>query len=238
MEFKDVSFSYRDDHLVLRNVRFTIEPGEMVALVGATGAGKTTVMSLLGRYYDPTSGSIELDGVDIRTLDKRALRRRIGTVLQDVFLFSRSVRDNIRLGDPAIDDALVEEAARRVRADSFIRRLEGGYSHVLAERGGTLSAGEKQLLAFARAIAHSPDILVLDEATANVDTQTEALIQDALEELFADRTSLVIAHRLSTVRRADRILVFHKGEVREEGTHAELLNKGGIYFRLHQLEYR
>jgi ATP-binding cassette, subfamily B, multidrug efflux pump len=238
IDFKDVSFAYKGDDLVLRNVTFSVNPGEMVAIVGATGAGKSTVISLLSRLYDPSSGRIEVDGVDVREYPKRELRKRIAVVLQDVFLFSRSIRDNIRLGDRGISDASVEECARWVNADCFVLKLENGFDHVLKERGATLSAGERQLLAFARAIAHEPDFLVLDEATASVDTATEVLIQDALEKLFKNRTSIVVAHRLSTVRRANRILVFHKGELREEGTHAELLRKEGIYFRLHQLQYR
>lgn len=238
VEFKNVWFAYRGEDFVLRDISFKVKPGEMVAIVGATGAGKSTVMNLLTRQYDVQRGTIEVNGVDVVQYDKQELRRRISIVPQDVFLFSRSVRENIRLGDADIRDEFLEECARRVNADGFIRALEGGYDHVLTERGGTLSAGEKQLLAFARAIAHSPEILVLDEATANVDTKTEQLIQEALEELFRGRTSLVIAHRLSTVRRADRILVFHKGEIRELGSHTELLKRGGIYHRLHQLQYR
>jgi ABC-type multidrug transport system fused ATPase/permease subunit len=179
-----------------------------------------------------------VDGADTREHGKRELRRRIGMVLQDAFLFSRSIRDNIRLGDAAISDARVEESARHVNAERFITRLDGGYDHLLKERGGTLSAGEKQLLAFGRALAHDPDFLVLDEATANIDTATEVLIQDALAKLLGGRTSIVIAHRLSTIRRANRIIVLHKGEIREAGTHAELLRKEGIYYRLHQLQYK
>jgi ABC-type multidrug transport system fused ATPase/permease subunit len=192
----------------------------------------------MSRFYDPQRGRIEIDGRDLRAHDKRQLRRRIGIVLQDVFLFSRSVRDNIRLGTIEIPDSRVEECARLVNADRFIRRLPGGYEQTLAERGGSLSVGEKQLLAFARALAHDPDFLVLDEATAHVDTETEILIQDAIGKLLMNRTSIVIAHRLSTVRRADKIVVLHKGEVREVGTHAELLASRGIYYRLHELQYR
>lgn len=236
--FRNVWFAYRDEEFVLKDVTFEVAPRELVAIVGATGAGKTTVISLLGRYYDPQRGAVEVDGVDARELDPRELRRRIGTVPQDVFLFSRSVRENIRLGAPWVSDEDVERAARITNAHEFISRLEGGYDHVLGERGATLSAGERQLLAFARAIARSPDFLVLDEATANVDSQTEARIQDALEKLLADRTAIVIAHRLSTIRRARRILVLHKGELREEGAHEELLRRGGIYARLYELEYR
>jgi len=237
VELKNVWFAYKDEEYVLKDVSLTVEPGETVAIVGATGAGKSTIMSLLGRFYDPSRGAVEVDGVDVREQDKAALRRRIGIVLQDVFLFSRSIRENIRLGDPAITDAWIEECARHVNADRYIRRLPGGYEHVLKERGATLSSGERQLLAFARALAHCPEILVLDEATSHVDTETETLIQDALGKLLEGRTSIVIAHRLSTVRRADKIIVLHKGEVRETGTHAELLKRGGIYFRLHQLQY-
>ena len=238
VEFKNVWFAYRDGEHVLKDVSFTVEPGETMALVGATGSGKSTIINLMSRFYDPDRGVIEIDGVDVREYDKAELRRRIAVVLQDVFLFSRSIRENIRLGTKSITDSKIEECARYVNADQFIQRLEGGYDHVLKERGATLSAGERQLLAFARALAHDPDFLVLDEATANVDTETETLIQDALEKLLRDRTSIVIAHRLSTIRRASRILVLHKGEIREMGTHAELLRKGGIYQKLHQLQYR
>lgn len=236
VEFKHVWFAYKDDEYVLKDVSFVVEPGQKVALVGATGAGKSTIMSLMSRFYDPQRGVVEIDGIDVREHDKAALRRRVGVVLQDVFLFSRSIRDNIRLGETDLTGERIEECARQVNADGFIRSREGGYDHVLKERGGTLSVGEKQLLAFARAIAHDPEILVLDEATASVDTETENLIQDALEKLLQDRTSIVIAHRLSTIRGADRIVVLHKGEVREMGTHAELLRQGGIYHRLHQLQ--
>jgi ATP-binding cassette subfamily B protein len=238
VEFKNVWFAYQDEEYVLKDVSFTVAPGEMVAIVGATGAGKSTIISLLSRFYDPQRGTVEVDGSDVREHEKSELRRRIGVVLQDVFLFSRSVRDNIRLGDQSIGDARIEEVARTVNADRFITRLERGYDQILSERGGTLSVGERQLLAFARALAHDPDILVLDEATAHVDTETEVLIQDGIEKLLRGRTSIVIAHRLSTVRRARRIIVLHKGEVREVGSHAELLARGGIYARLHELQYR
>jgi len=237
-EFKNVWFAYKDEEFVLRDVSLTAEPGEAVAIVGATGAGKSTIINLMSRFYDPQRGSIEINGIDAREYDKRELRQRIGVVLQDVFLFARTIRDNIRLGDTDIADARVEECARYVNADGFIRRLEGGYDHILTERGGTLSVGEKQLLAFARALAHDPDFLVLDEATAHVDTETERLIQDALAKLLQNRTSVVIAHRLSTIRRANRIVVVHKGEVREVGSHSELLKKNGIYSRLHKLQYK
>jgi ABC-type multidrug transport system fused ATPase/permease subunit len=238
VEFRNVWFAYQGEEFVLKDVSFAVEPGKTVAIVGATGGGKSTIINLMSRFYDPQRGTIEIDGVDVRFYEKQALRRRIGVVLQDVFLFSRSIRDNIRLGETEISPERVEECARVVNADHFIRRLGAGYDQVLTERGGSLSVGEKQLLAFARALVHTPDFLVLDEATAHVDTETERLIQDALGKLFQGRTSIVIAHRLSTVRRADRIIVLHKGEIREEGTHSELIGRRGIYWRLHELEYR
>lgn len=237
VEFRHVWFSYRDDERVLRDVDFTVEPGEIVAIVGATGSGKSTIISLMSRLYDPQEGAILIDGVDIRRYETRDLRRRIGVVLQDVFLFSRSIADNIRLGKAAISDDDVRDAIARVNAGRFVERLEDGQEHVLSERGGSLSVGEKQLLAFARVLAHDPDILVLDEATAHVDTETEVLIQDALARILEGRTSVIIAHRLSTIRRAHRIIVLHKGKIREMGQHADLLKKGGIYARLHELQY-
>ncbi|MBI4604152.1 MAG: ABC transporter ATP-binding protein [Planctomycetes bacterium] len=238
VELKDVWFAYAGGEHVLKGVSFAVEPGETVAIVGATGAGKSTIASLLSRLYEPQRGSVELDGIDVREHDPRDLRRRVSIVLQDVFLFSRSIRDNIRLGDGHIPDARVEECARHVNAEPFILRLPGGFGHVLKERGATLSSGERQLLAFARALVHDPDLLVLDEATAHVDTETEVLIQDALAKLLRGRTSIVIAHRLSTLRRANRIIVLHKGEIREMGTHAELFERRGIYHKLHQLQYK
>ncbi len=223
---------------VLRDVSFVVEPGQTVAIVGATGAGKSTIINLMSRFYDPQRGAIRIDGVDVREYRKRELRRRISVVLQDVFLFSRTIRENILLGSSEISNDELRSCARHVNADRFIERLPADYDEVLAERGRTLSVGEKQLLVFARALIQDPDILVLDEATAHIDSETEALIQDALAKLLENRTSIVIAHRLSTIRRADKIIVLHKGEVREEGRHEDLVARGGIYQRLHELQYR
>jgi ATP-binding cassette, subfamily B, multidrug efflux pump len=233
--FEHVWFAYRGEEWVLRDVSLRVAPGEHVAIVGATGAGKTTLMKLLTRLYDVQRGRILVDGVDVRDWDRTLLRRRVAIVLQDVFLFTGSVESNVTLGRPDIDRGAVEAAARTVNADGFIRRL-GGWDAPVRERGSNLSGGQRQLLAFARALAHAPQILVLDEATSSVDAETEWLIQDALAKLLAGRTALVIAHRLSTVEHADRILVFHKGELREVGTHGELLVRGGIYARLHRLQ--
>jgi len=235
--FEDLSFAYHDDDYVLRDFDVRIAPGETVAIVGATGAGKSTIISLLNRFYDPQKGRVSVDGKDIRDYDLHAYRGRLATVLQDPFIFSRSALENIRLGNPAIDAAAAREAARRVEADRFLQLLPDGYSTTLQERGVTLSMGERQLLSFARALAHDPDILVLDEATAHIDTETEKRIERALAQLLKGRTSIIIAHRLSTIQRADRILVLHKGVLREQGTHRELLAEKGIYYRLHQLQF-
>jgi ATP-binding cassette subfamily B protein len=237
IEFRGVWFAYHGEEHVLRDISLLVEPGERVAIVGATGAGKTSIISLLTRLYEPQRGSILLDGRDIREFAQGDLRRRIAVVLQEVFLFSGTVRENISLGNPEITPAMVEEAARRVRADRFIRRLPQSYDTEVGERGGILSVGQKQLLSFARALAHDPPVLVLDEATSSVDSETEALIQEALEVLFADRTSIVIAHRLSTIQGSDRIITLHKGKIRESGTHQELLNRSGIYSKLFRLQY-
>lgn len=238
IEFQNVWFAYNEDDWVLKDVSFRIEPGETCAFVGATGAGKTSIISLIGRMYEISCGRILIDGVDIRSIPRHELRSHIGVVQQDVFLFTGNIKSNIRLGDSGITDDRVREAAGFVNADRFIDKLPGGYSAHVRERGATLSAGERQLLAFARALARDPAILVLDEATASIDTETEALIQDALAKLVRGRTTLVVAHRLSTIQNADKIIVIHKGRVREIGTHQELLAKRGIYYQLYLLQYR
>lgn len=235
--FEHVWFAYKGEDWVLRDVSFTVEPGEQIAIVGATGAGKTTISKLLNRFYDVQQGAILVDGVDVRQWDLHALRRQIGVVLQDVFLFVGDIATNITLGRKDIVHADLEHAARHVNADRFIRQLPRGYAEPLRERGSNLSAGQRQLLSFARALAYNPAILVLDEATSNVDPETEFLIQDALAKLMAGRTTLVIAHRLSTIQNADRILVMHKGQLREVGTHQELIERRGIYWRLYRLQY-
>jgi ATP-binding cassette subfamily B protein len=238
IEFRDVWFRYDDaGDWVLRGVSFAARPGERVAIVGATGAGKSTIISLLMRFYEPSRGEILFDGVPVRAVPLAELRGRISLVLQDVFLFSEDVASNIRLGNDAISDEAVRQAARRVGAERFIQRLPAGYGQPLGERGTSLSVGERQLVSFARALAFDPLVLVLDEATSSVDSELEAQIEEALHELMRGRTSLVIAHRLSTVQGADQILVLHHGEVRERGTHAELLRRGGLYARLHELQF-
>lgn len=237
--FDNVSFAYNDGEWVLRDVSFRIAPAESVAIVGATGAGKTSIISLISRFYEVQKGRILLDGVDIRDLRQRDLRRHVGVVLQDPFIFAGTIASNIRLNDASISDQRIREAARFVNADKFVDRLPQGYDTVVTERGSTLSVGQKQLLAFARAIAFNPEILlVLDEATSSVDTETEHLIQDALAKLMRGRTSIIIAHRLSTIQNVDRIVVLHKGRVVEVGTHRELLERRGVYYRLYELQYR
>jgi ATP-binding cassette subfamily B protein len=215
-----------------------VKPGERLGIVGATGSGKTTLINLLLRFYDVQRGRIMVDGIDVREMDLKTLRSLFSLVLQDVHLFSGTIADNIRLGELSIDDERVERAARAVHADHFIDRLPGRYTAPVAERGATLSVGQKQLLSFARALAFDPRVLILDEATSSVDTETELLIRDALERLMAGRTTIAIAHRLSTIQDMDKILVLHKGVVREAGTHQELLAARGIYFKLFQLQYK
>ncbi|HVO80574.1 MAG TPA: ABC transporter ATP-binding protein [Terriglobales bacterium] len=227
-----------DPDWVLRDVSFTIEPGETVAIVGHTGAGKTTIISLLMRFYDVQQGAITIDGMDVRDVDIAELRRRFGVVLQDPFLFTGTVEGNIRLGTEWIEDEDVEKAAEDVNLADFIRTLPGGFKEAVHERGSTLSTGQKQLISFARALAHDPRILILDEATSSVDTETEFRVRDALSRMVEGRTSLIIAHRLSTVQRADKIIVMHKGKVREMGNHQQLLAQRGIYYKLYQLQYK
>ncbi|HSQ12655.1 MAG TPA: ABC transporter ATP-binding protein [Candidatus Deferrimicrobium sp.] len=238
VEFKDVWLSYAPGDPVLKGISFHVRPGEKVALVGATGGGKTSIISALCRFYDIERGAILVDGIDIREWDKQELRRHLGLVLQDVFLFSGDIATNITLGDPRIGEGQMLQAAQRAQIEPFIQKLPGGYGEEVQERGSTFSQGQRQLLSFARALAFDPKILILDEATSSVDTQTEMLIQEALDELLKNRTALIIAHRLSTIRHADRILVIHKGEIWEDGSHEELLARDGLYARLYDLQYR
>lgn len=238
IEFRNVWFAYNEGDWVLRDVSFTVPAGKTVAIVGATGAGKTSIISLLSRLYEIQKGEILIDGINIRDIRKDDLRRMISVVLQDVFLFSGRLKDNIRLNEESITDEKIREATRYVNADGFISRLPKGYDTEVMERGATFSVGQRQLLAFARALAFDPKILVLDEATSNIDTETEMLIQDALTRLTRNRTTIVIAHRLSTIQHADKIIVLHKGRVRESGTHQELLARRGMYHSLYLLQYQ
>jgi ATP-binding cassette subfamily B protein len=244
IEFRNVWFSYKnvpepaDEDWVLRDISFRISPGQTFAIVGHTGAGKTTLISLLLRFYDIQRGQILLDGVDIRFLDLQDLRRHFGIVLQDPFLFTGTIESNIRLGTPNISRKDVERAIEKIGLSDFVQSLSDGIATSVNERGSTLSVGQRQLINFARALAHNPRFLILDEATSSVDTKTELLIREALDKLLTGRTALVIAHRLSTIQYADRILVFHKGRLREQGAHQELLAQRGIYYRLYQLQYK
>ena len=238
IEFRNVWFAYKDEDWVLKDVSFVAAPGESIAFVGATGSGKTTITNLLMRFYDIQRGEILLDGVNIREWDLQTLRENFAVVLQDVFLFSGDVAANIRLGKQSIADSQVEWAAREVQASKFIEQLPNRYDTVVKERGAGFSVGQKQLISFARALAFDPRILILDEATSSIDTETEHLIQQAIERVMTNRTSIIIAHRLSTIQRVDQIIVLHKGEIRESGSHQELLQQRGIYFKLYQLQYK
>lgn len=238
IEFRNVWFAYKNEEWVLKDISFTVQPGESIAFVGATGSGKTTITNLLMRFYDIQQGEILLDGVDIRQWDLQRLRANFAVVLQDVFLFSGDVASNIRLGNQTISDERIEWAAQEVRAASFIERLPDRYQTLVRERGAGFSVGQKQLISFARALAFDPRILILDEATSSIDTETEQLIQQAIERVMADRTSLIIAHRLSTIQRVDKIVVLHRGEIREQGSHQALLQQRGIYYKLYQLQYK
>ena len=238
IEFENVWFAYNEEQWVIKDLSFTVEPGEKVAIVGATGAGKTSLISLLYRFYDYQKGSIKIDGIDIRDYSLEQLRSHLGLVLQDVYIFSGDYARNVRLRDESISDDDIETAIRRVGFDRFMEDVQSELKTIVKERGATLSTGQKQLLSFARALAFNPDILILDEATSSVDTETESLIQNALEVLLKDRTSIVIAHRLSTIEKADKIIVMHHGELREMGTHESLLKQKGIYNTLYQLQYK
>jgi len=236
--FEDVRFSYKPGDEILRGVSFRVEPGQTVALVGATGAGKSTILNLLQRFYDVSSGRVLVDGIDVRRYDPVALRRHFGIVLQDTFLFTGTIADNVSFFDAGMPRARIDEACREVGLGPLLERIPGGIDAKLTERGGGLSVGEKQLVSFARALARDPRVLILDEATSSVDPETEKTIERAVGRVLAGRTSIVVAHRLSTIVRADRILVLAHGEVRETGTHAELLEKGGLYARLYALQLK
>nr|WP_313134198.1 ABC transporter ATP-binding protein [Anaerocolumna sp.] len=236
IEFDHVWFAYEDENWILKDVSFVIEPGEKIAFVGATGAGKSSILNLIGRYYDIQKGKITMDGVDIRDMDTNQLRSAIGQVQQDVFIFTGDIKSNIRLKEEEITEEEVKAAAVYVNASRFIDNLEHTYDEPVTERGATLSAGERQLISFARTLAYNPSILVMDEATANIDTETEQLIQEALNKLMEGRTTIMVAHRLSTIQHADKIMVMHKGRVRESGTHQQLLNQNGIYKKLYELQ--
>lgn len=238
VDFNNVSFAYNKDNYVLKNINLKISPGEKIAFVGATGAGKSTIINLMERFYDVNSGEICLDGINIKNISQDELRRHIATVLQDVFLFSGTIRSNITLGNESITDEQIKNAINSVGLADFINSLPDGLEHKVNERGTMLSTGQKQLISFARALVYNPSILMLDEATSSVDTHTEILIQNAINILIENRTSIIIAHRLSTIQKCDKIIVMHKGEIKEIGTHQELLAKGGLYYKLYQLQYK
>lgn len=238
IQFKHVDFAYNEEEIVLKDINFEVKEGQTVALVGATGAGKSSIINLLSRFYDIQKGSITLNGVDIKDFDLDYLRKNIGVVLQDVFLFSDTIEYNITLGNPNISQKQIEEAAEIVGAKKFIEKLPGGFQYNVMERGATLSVGQRQLISFVRALVYDPKIIVLDEATSSVDTETEELIQHAIDKMMKGRTNIVIAHRLSTIQKADKILVLDKGEIKESGTHQELLEEGGLYAQLHSMQYK
>ncbi len=238
VQFENVWFAYTDENYVLRNVSFRVKAGQTVAFVGATGAGKSSIINLLSRFYAINKGHISIDGRDVHEYDLAALRRQIGVVLQDVFLFSDTIENNITLGDPSIGRAQIEEAAKLVGVHEFIMQLPGGYAYNVQERGATLSVGQRQLISFVRAMVQNPRIIVLDEATSSVDTETEELIQGAIGQLMRGRTAIVIAHRLSTIQKADQIIVIDKGEVKEQGTHEQLVQQGGFYANLYRMQYK
>ena len=236
IEFRHVWFAYEKDDYILKDISFVIEPGEKVAFVGATGAGKSSILNLIGRYFDIQKGEILIDGVNIKDIDTDVLRAAIGQVQQDVFIFTGDIKSNISLDNENISIEDVKRAAEIVHADSFIEKMPGGYDAPVTERGSTLSAGQRQLLSFARTLAYDPTILVLDEATANIDTETEALITSALAKLMEGRTTIMVAHRLSTIQHADKIIVMHQGQIKEAGTHQELLAQNGLYRKLYDLQ--
>ncbi|KOF02688.1 antibiotic ABC transporter ATP-binding protein [Roseivirga seohaensis subsp. aquiponti] len=238
VKFKNVWFAYNDEEYVLKDISFEVKEGETIALVGATGAGKSSIINLLSRFYEINKGTIEIDGHDLKEYDLSALREKIGVVLQDVFLFSDTIRYNITMGNPDISDEKIQEAAALVGAKKFIERLPGGYDYNVMERGATLSVGQRQLISFVRAMVYDPQIIVLDEATSSVDSETEEMIQHAIEKLMTGRTAIVIAHRLSTIQNADKIIVLDKGEIKEIGSHQELLDKGGFYANLYKMQYK
>ena len=238
VKFKNVWFAYNEEEYVLKDISFHVKEGETIALVGATGAGKSSVINLLSRFYEINKGTIEIDGHDLKEYDLSALREKIGVVLQDVFLFSDTIRQNITLGNPDISDEKIQEAAALVGAKKFIERLPGKYDYNVMERGATLSVGQRQLISFVRAMVYDPQIIVLDEATSSVDSETEEMIQNAIEKLMTGRTAIVIAHRLSTIQNADKIIVLDKGEIKEVGSHQELLDKGGFYANLYKMQYK
>jgi ATP-binding cassette subfamily B protein len=236
IEFDHVWFAYEGENWILKDVSFVIEPGQKIAFVGATGAGKSSILNLIGRYYDIQKGKITVDGVDIKEMDTDQLRGAIGQVQQDVFIFTGDIKSNIRLKEEEITEEEIKSAAVYVNASRFIDNLENTYDESVTERGATLSAGERQLISFARTLAYNPSILVMDEATANIDTETEQLIQEALDKLMEGRPTIMVAHRLSTIQHADKIMVMHKGRIRESGTHQQLLNQDGIYKKLYELQ--